>query len=493
MAGHQGGSGADWGSVTVEPLAPSRGSVGRVQTARYTWRPPPGAAAELPPDFALAFDCLAGPDGVRRFAPGGPVPAFVVRAALGGYALLATRPGLTPEQRFSYHATRLVFQKAAGLREHLDRTFARESDLYVTRAGQAGGDEGHVLPADLGLDAGGRGTPWGPRDVIANGRDEALAAGHPDPDPAACIRLGLLAAARRNPLDPAAVSEAGGLGLVRLALFDLGPAPGSVDGTVADTVEARLCAALERHAGDDTESFSRWFFGSPDDLAHAIAKQKKGGGPVPREVVRQALLELVFRSYRYVGDCVHLQATAFARALPDPLTAGERAIFGSLYRKQPYLGGLPLVLLHDRFAFLREAILDVWADPLDAGRVGTLLRLLEYYGVMVGKRREADRRYKARSQHRNERGRVGRELELDPDRDAAPGPTADRFQEIAAVLRDTRGATCPCGTTHAWRATLADVGEAADPVVIEDGCGRCGYRETVEITRDQILQAGRDG
>ncbi len=43
--------------------------------------------------------------------------------------------------------------------------------------------------------------------------------------------------------------------------------------------------------------------------------------------------------------------------------------FGSLYRKQPYLGGLPLVLLNDRFAFLREAILDVWADPLDAQHV----------------------------------------------------------------------------------------------------------------------------
>ena len=157
MAGHQGGSGSDWGSVAIEPLAPSRGSAVRVRTARYTWHPPPGAAAELPPDFALSFDCLAGPDGVRQFAPGGPVPAFVLRAALGGYALLAARHGLTPEQRFGYHATRLVYQKAAGLREHLDRTFARESDLYVPRAGRAGGDGGHVLPADLGLDAGGRG------------------------------------------------------------------------------------------------------------------------------------------------------------------------------------------------------------------------------------------------------------------------------------------------------------------------------------------------
>lgn len=492
MTGHQGGSGSGWGCITVEPLAPARGSAGRVQTARYTWRPPPNVAAELPPDFALSFDCLTGADGVRRFAPRDTVPAFVVTAALGGYALLETRPGLTPEQRFSYQATRLVYQKAAGLREHLDRAFARESDLYVPRAGRAGGDDGHVLPADIGLDAGGRGTPWTPRDVIANGRDEALAAGDPDPDPGACIRLGLLAAARRHPLGPAVLSEAEGLALVRLALFDLGPVPGPLDEGVSDAVEERLWAALERHAGDDTESFNRWFFEAPDDLAHAIAKQKKGGGPVPREVVRQALLELVFRSYRYVGDCVHHQATAFARALPDPLTAGERAIFDSLYHKQPYLGGLPLVLLHDRFAFLREAILDIWADPLDPARVGVLLRLLEYYGVMVGRRREADRRYKARCRHHNDRGRVGRELELDSDRDAAPGPAADPFQEIAAVLRDARGATCPCGTTHAWRATLVESGDAADPVVIEDGCGRCGYRETVEVTRGQIREAGRD-
>lgn len=244
MAGQQGGSRSDWGSVEVEPSAagpldPSRGSSSRLRTARCIWRPPPDVAVELPPDFALGFDCLTGPDGVRRFARRDPVPAFVVRAALGGYAL---------------------------------------------------------------------------------------------------------------------------------ALFDLGPVAEALDETVARTVEDRLLAALERHVGDDTADFDRWFFTNTDNIVHAIAKQKKGGGRVPREVVRQALLELVFRSYRYVGDCVHLQATAFARALPDPLTGEERALFESLYRKRPYLGGLPLVLLRDRFAFLREAVLDVWAVPHDATR-----------------------------------------------------------------------------------------------------------------------------
>jgi hypothetical protein len=152
-----------------------------------------------------------------------------------------------------------------------------------------------------------------------------------------------------------------------------------------------------------------------------------------------------------------------------------------------------LVLLHDRFSFLREALLNVWTDPLDPIRMGTLLRLLEYYGVMVGKRREADRRYKARSQRRNERGQVSRQFELDPERDAAAGPAADRFQSIAAALREARGANCRCGTTHAWKATLESEDESADPVVINDGCGQCGHRESVEVTREQIRKAAQNG
>jgi hypothetical protein len=208
-------------------------------------------------------------------------------------------------------------------------------------------------------------------------------------------------------------------------------------------------------------------------------------------VVRQALLELAFRSFSYVGDCVHLQMTAFARALPEPLSEAERAHFASLYRKQRHFGGLPFVLLHDRFGFLREAILDVWDDPCDAARQGVLLRLLEYYSTMVTRRREADRRYKARSRHRNDQNRVAQVLPLDPERDSGGEPVTDSFQEIATILRESRGASCRCGSTRHWRAGLATGDISADPIRIEDVCGECGHREAVEITRGEFEAAGR--
>src|SRR5262245_51003031 len=207
---------SEWGRVTVEvlddkTLAPGRppegsASLGR---SRYTWQPPPEIEDQLPQGFCLSLDCLAGSDCVRRFVPGSGAAAFILQASLGGSALLARRAVLGGLQRFSYHVMRLLYQQAPGLREHLGRTFRRERDLYTPRAGRIGGDGAHVLPPELGPDEHGRGKPWTPGELIEEGRREAADAGDTNPDGATCIRLGLAAAARRNPLDPATVSEAG--------------------------------------------------------------------------------------------------------------------------------------------------------------------------------------------------------------------------------------------------------------------------------------------
>lgn len=143
MAGHRRRAGSEWGRVVVgrpaaAALSRGRGSSVRVQRARYTWHPPPDVAAELPPGFKIEFDCFTDPDGVRRFTPR-DVAAFLLWASLGGHAILLSRYGSTPEQRSSYGATRLLYQKGPGLREHLTRTFTRESDLYVTQAERADG------------------------------------------------------------------------------------------------------------------------------------------------------------------------------------------------------------------------------------------------------------------------------------------------------------------------------------------------------------------
>jgi hypothetical protein len=176
---------------------------------------------------------------------------------------------------------------------------------------------------------------------------------------------------------------------------------------------------------------------------------------------------------------------AFAAALPSPLAPGEAAVFAGLYLPQSHLGGLPLVMLFDRFQFLREAIQDVWDRPKDPGAVGALLRMLDYYRAMAGSRRAADNRSQSRRAARTAGGGVAREQTLDPERDRAAEVFEDDFQPIASALRTRRGAGCACRDTSRWRAFVPP-GEPTDPAIFEDACERCGHSETVEATWDEI-------
>jgi hypothetical protein len=482
-----------WGTVEIqnaEGISSSTANSGGVRRnitqSRYTWRPPRDLAAELPSGFSLVFLCFACEGGVRRFVPFKFTEAFIHEAALGGLTLLTREHQLTSEHQFSYGYYRMLFRKSANLREHLDRKFARYSELCITTSGRTQGDS-HVLPEDLGLDVNGRGTPWSPAILMARGREEARNIGETDTSSAKLIRLGLLVAAERNPIDTDTLSEVSSLALIRQAFFDFGPVQGPLDEGIIEKVRARLSAALERHHDLDSKAFSHWFYEATDNLVHAVAKQKKHGGRLSREMVRQALLDEVFRSFIYVGDCVHFQMTAFARALDPPLDAEERAQFELVYRKQCFLGGLPLVLLLDRFEFLRESMINMWENPHDTSRIGVLLRLLAFYGEMVTKRRAADRSLKNPS---------GEKVGFIPD--SIPAPKSDQdsasgdFQTIATVFRESRRASCRCRTTRDWRASLVVDDAHPELVRIDDTCGTCGVSEGIELSRADFERAGRE-
>lgn len=142
------------------PLRPASG-VGEASIAErslYTWRPRAVLRSELPPGFRIAMDCLTGRDGSRRFPPAGGVKPFLLEASLGGLALLSRVRDLDAEGRSSYHAMRLIFRHAPLLREHLGRSFKRESDLVVAGAERAGRGGKDILPERIGLDPEGRGN-----------------------------------------------------------------------------------------------------------------------------------------------------------------------------------------------------------------------------------------------------------------------------------------------------------------------------------------------
>jgi hypothetical protein len=492
------------GRITITELAkPSQSQVDLQDSQRpfpkwrYTWRPTTTIERKLPARLSQSFDCYIGRDRVRRFTPSCPLPAFLVEADLTGSVLLAHRLALDPAQRLCRHQMRLIFQLAPYLREHFSRSFKREEDLYLPRAVRTG--ERHVLPDNLGKDSQGRGKPWGPAELLARGRERALQSGLTESNEQARIQFGLLEAAELDPLDVDQLSEADTLMIVRLGLFDLGPAQEPIDEMQVQRVWSRLVDALDRHLGDDTETFNRWFFGNVDNLVHQIAKKRHPGGPIDREVVRQALLELVFRAYKYYGDAVHELMADFSTALPKRLSGNEKIYFNALYQRQPAFGGLPLVLLRDRFEFLRASILGILDVPNDARRRGVLLRLLHYYGQMVINKREGDRRYKQLRKHRNASNRTAHFESLTEKHERAAKPRVDLFAEIAAVLREQRGTRCGCGKTSEWQAKLVTEQTTADKIVLRNTCGQSGHPETVfSVTPKRYKEIGdrwvaRDG
>jgi hypothetical protein len=484
----------DWGRIHIaaDPGVPESIDGPPIRAVRHTWHPPADVGGDLPAGFALRFDALGRSRG-RRFVPELLLPAFVLCAAAAGGAALLTRDA-DPQYRFTYRATRLVYQKAAGLREHLARTFARESDLSVGHAGRDAGVGGHLLPPDLGLDAAGRGTAWTPRQVIARGRGAAVAAGVANPDEAACVRHGLTAAARLNPLDPTSLSEEQGRALVRLALFDLGPTDGPIADDVLDAVQGRLWAAVERHADDDTDAFAGWFVAGNDNLVHAIAKQKKGGGPFPREAVWAALLELVFRAYGYVGDCVHAQMTSFARALTR---SADRRRAGRVRGRSPSATALRRVADGPPPRPVRLLARSPGRFVGGAGRPGPRRGrpsppvVLRRDGRAAAGRRPPGQGPGAA---RNLTGRPVRVVSGDLDQETDPRPGPDRFTTVVAAVMAARGPGCRCSSADAWNVRLGSPDPAADPVTVDIGCHDCGFEETVAVTRAELRStAGGDG
>ncbi len=388
---------------------------------------------------------------------------------------------------------RLIFQQGPRLREHLARAFRRRADLLVTGSERAGHHDADILPDRVGMAPGAWEGRWSVDELIRRGRAELGAGGGLVSGPGACIAAGLHAAARLDPLNPAGLSAAEALTHARLVLFDLGPASDAVGPVVMEIVEGRLLAQLRAHLLDGTDEFGRFFFDEREGLVHRISKQVKGGGPIPREVVRQALLELVWGSFRYAGDCVSLQMHAFLLTLPTPPTAEERAAFEALYSTQAYLGGLPLVMLWHRFDFLRGALVDLLADPVDGRRIGVLLRLIQFYAEMAGKRREVDRSYSKRRRRRGPGGGIPGIRGLDDDPSDGAETTVNReFQRIANRLRRERGVACRCGDDEPGAAKLVDDEGDGDAIRIGIECLACGRSETLEVTREEFDRAGRE-
>ena len=492
------------------------------------WLPPGRLAPFLPQGFTVPVDRYAAGEGLRRIVPRCNLEELIDLGAVGGLAVIHGIRGFDRQVDSSYRAMLLLhqhvrgrkYQGTRGMKEHLTREFLYARDLFVRRSGRRKEQVRDVLPEDVGLNARGEGRRLSVAQLIEEGRRAAREAGHTNPVSSQAIAFGLFEAAKRNPLT---VADEQVPALVRLALFDIDSSRSADSEELIEIVTERLLTAIKSHLGDSQEAFDRWFTGPKNSLLKQIADATgKRGGRLEREQVRSAFLELGWRAYAYVGQCVHALMRTIKNSMPEPLHDEERRLFETMYESQPYYGDLPLALLAERARFFQPAILAIWDEPQEQNHVRVLHRLLAWYAEMAPQRREADRESKRRCQDVRARTPPGAgsddhltdaddapsaeaaSADLSPDAvpeyrgealpfiddlylpAAAPG---NFFQDVAEHLRKSHGIECDACCGH-WEERLES--DAAEVIAISMRC-ECGRTQrTIKLSREEFAAQAQE-
>jgi hypothetical protein len=273
-----------------------------------------------------------------------------------------------------------------------------------------------------------------------------------------------------------------------MGLFALGPSTRKLRSQHLKYVAAQVKESLQDHLGDTTEEFDRWIEDPKSNLIHRIAK--RADCRLNRQEVREALLELGWRSFHLLGRCVDAQMRTFRDAIPGTLGRAEEEAFRQLYLSHPSLGGLPLLLLQDRLDFLNEALSGMLIRPRDRQAIAMVHTMLYYYSVLAGNRRAADRDYKRRARHRARSGRVSRD-ETSRDEAATSQETlhCDSFGDIARRLATAKGFDCEFGDAE-WQARLVSVDD--DRIVFYIICPERDFDETLYVSREEFRTAGEN-
>lgn len=463
---------SDLGQIGINPATPA-GAGGTIECA---WLPNTHLVSRFPNQFCVPFRVESSPSG-RRVLPLGNPDVFILQAALGGEVILQQRGLIDAEAQFSYRLMRLLFQLSGRLQERLQgRVFRRLVDLFIPTRGRNGeAADVDILPRDFGV-YGPRQRRWSPETLFQEGRRTAVAAGYSRPDVETCIRFGVREEARQHPIDIEQLSDDEARGLVRMSLFDIRTESAEPEIRLVNCVVERFIDSLERHINDSTDEFNNWFFQKLDVIIRQIEKRKRGGGAIPRNVVRQAILQQVFQSYRYIADGIDAQMREIERCIRPRLTTAEADIYSAMFKRQTWLGGLPLLLIATQFPALRELVEDVLNAPVDAQAKGALLRAMYTYSEMIGRKRESERLLKQRSHARNRQAAAAILLDVDQvdQRDAvSENSEPDEFQIIAAEFRESARRKCNCRISPMWIAELRSGSEVRTFVRWVDNCLKC--------------------
>lgn len=114
-----------------------------------------------------------------------------------------------------------------------------------------------------------------------------------------------------------------------------------------------------------------------------------------RQQVRGVLFDLLWRSFRYLSDCVCLQMQAVRQAIRPKLKPQERHLFAVWYEAQDWLAGLvPIVLSSSPNLLLPTLQKLEFATDADDTPWRCFLQAMMWRCEMVENRRRADSKWK---------------------------------------------------------------------------------------------------
>jgi hypothetical protein len=353
------------------------------------------------------------------------------------------------------------------MREHKGRSFNDIKDLTIPEKARDDPDVHNLIPIPCNM------TEFRKRGSIA-----AQAAGIQKPSSREINHYALVSCARDHPLSNPDVDIPN---LVRNSMFETDFDNSERDQQLRQWVFERVSDAFKRHTEEPASEFYSWIWGRNNTFVKQIAQKKSvEGGELPKEDVKRTLLELGWESYTYVAGCISQMMQAVFKALPTPFTSEEFKVFEEMHLPRPHFGGLPFILLWDRYEFVESVVLDLCENPGDRRTIQVFHCLLHFYADMSSRRRLIDQDVKRASadEYHDDPGPCKYQL-------TSESRGNNISSEIADYILEKKGTTCSC-SVPVWKSSVT-----VDPdvrITITAVCSLCHKRRRVIVPWAEFLQ-----
>lgn len=446
----------------------------------HVWVPPADLRDKLHRDFTFAWTEL-GPIGNRRIVPMNWSLRTCVKATVAGHAIIEHRIETSEQVHAARILYRLLFELGPRLTEHfVVRGYLPEDELRLRGEARIAVASADILPDNFGITSDSS-VRWTLSRLYEEGARAARQNGICDPSHAECFSAGILEEAKLNPVDVRRLTAEEIRRRLRLAAFDVGPSPQSVNEELKDRIYSRLMYAIGRHENDDFMEFYQWFFEELSDVVKQIANRKGRDGKIDRIAVRQTILELVFDSWEIVAGLVNVFFRTLRHDIEPKLSDAEFATFELMNCSIPQLGGLPIILLYEYLPLLKEPLLRLLETPNDPQLWGQFHRLLETNATMTFRRRTADR---AKKSHRGVRRSRREPVEILPSTLQHECP-----EELKLLVRDLlveQNVICQCGNRKSWTPVAPETLLSSGSIELSARCEACGATKQIHTTMQEL-------